>query len=192
MLADVNAVDASGERKTDTEGERLRRSEHLLITKDARRDQRESRDACGMSTWESAFRLGAAAGWARWTRALEYQSCCAYREPAGNGRRGDRASAASTPETPREEESGWDIPARKPEQLEGPLRELDAPVVVSSCPIIDIVIERVRFVERSDGAERAQRGQRRAERCCADHTRAEPTMLVHSRAKLHDACYCQI
>jgi len=154
-------------------------------------DERESRDAGGVAARECALGFRAAARWARWPGALEDQSRCPYRDPTGNRRGGDRRTTAPASESPRQEESGRDVAARKSEQLERRLRDLDASIVVASRPIIGSAIERRRLVERSDGAEGAQCGERRAKRRCI-YTRAESTRAIHARAKLHDACYCEI
>ena len=192
MLADVNAVDPGGERQADAEGECPASGKHSFIMKDARRDERESGHAGGVTTRERAFGFRTAAWRPRWTWALEDQSRGAHGDPARNRSDGDRRSTSPAPESSRQDESGRDIVARKPEQLERPLRQLDASIVVPACPIICSAIEWGRLVERSDCAEGAQRRQRRCQGRCVYHTRTKPARGIHARAKLHDACYCQI
>src|SRR5690348_6986051 len=94
-----------------------------------------------MAARECALGFRAPSRRAWWPRALEDESRCPHREPAGNRRRGDGRPAAAATESACEKERRWDVAARKPEHLERPLSQFDASIVVSPCPVVGSAIE---------------------------------------------------
>ena len=111
MLADVNAVDADGERQADAERQRLTRCEYLFIAKDARRDDGERRDAGGMAARKRALGFGPAASRTGRAGAINEQSHRSHRDPACHRRLGDRRAAAPAAQSPSESECRRDVVA---------------------------------------------------------------------------------
>lgn len=111
MLADVNAVDADGERQANAERQRLTRCEYMLIVKDPRGNDRERRDAGGMTARERALGFGPAASRAGRAGSMDEQSHHSQRGPASDCRRGDCRAATPSAESPSESECRRDIVA---------------------------------------------------------------------------------
>jgi len=145
-----------------------------------------------MAAGERAFRFWLAAGRPRWPGTMEDQSRYAHDEPTTDGRASDGRTTASLAESPSESECRRDVAAGETEDLERPLRQLDAPIVMAACPVVKRLVQRGRFVERGKRAERTERRERRAEgRWGGPHDpRSRSSRHLHTRAELHDACYC--
>lgn len=145
-----------------------------------------------MTAREGALGFGTTSRRPWGARSVNDQSHCTHRKPASDGRGGNGRSAAVAPESPGKSERRGHVAAGQPEELERPLGHFQAAVVAPLSPVIERVIERRRLVEGRDGAERNQSRKRRAGRRWPHNPRRWLSRGPHARAKLQDACYCQI